>query len=221
MAWKSDGTLLITLGDRYDFKEKAQDPRNHFGVIVPITDEGDIPPDNPLADGGKGLPDVWSYGHRNIQGAAIHPTTSALWIHEHGPKGGDEINIPRAGRNYGWPIATYGIDYDDTIISEYTERPGTEQPIFYWRPSIAPSGMAFYTGSRFPNWRGDLFVGALAGRHLHRLELEGDHVQHNEMLLGGLKERIRDVRAGPDGYLYILTDSNEGRLLRLEPQETE
>jgi glucose/arabinose dehydrogenase len=152
-----------------------------------------------------------------MQGAALHPDTGKLWIHDHGARGGDEVNIPEAGKNYGWPIITYGRDYSFLPIGEGTSKPGLEQPIYHWDPSIAPSGMAFYTGDRFPAWRGDLFVGALAEQVLVRLELDGDKVTHEERLLGALGERIRDVRQGPDGLLWLLTDSPEGSILRLEP----
>jgi glucose/arabinose dehydrogenase len=147
----------------------------------------------------------------------MQPLTGAVWAHEHGPRGGDEVNVIRRGANYGWPAITYGIDYSGAIISDKTDAPGMEQPIVYWVPSIAPSGMAFYNGDKFPQWRGDLFVGALRGRHLRRLEMDGDKVIDQEVLLTDLGERIRDVRSGPDGYLYVLTDNRRGRLLRLEP----
>jgi glucose/arabinose dehydrogenase len=217
MVFDRDGYLFVSVGDRYDFRDEAQDPSNLYGTILRLRDDGGIPADNPFARGGAGRPEVWSWGHRNPQGAALHPRSGKPWFHEHGPKGGDEINIPRAGRNYGWPAATYGIDYDDTIISEHTALPGIEQPIWYWLPSIAPSGMAFYGGTAFPRWNGDLFVGAMAAKALVRLELDGERVLHEERLLTSLGERIRDVRTGPDGLLYLLTDSERGRLLRLEP----
>jgi glucose/arabinose dehydrogenase len=162
-------------------------------------------------------PEIWSYGHRNSQGAAINPQTGKLWEHEHGPRGGDEINIPEAGKNYGWPVIGYGIDYSGAKIHESTQRAGMEQPIKYWVPSIAPSGMAFYTGELFPAWRGSLFVGALAGQILVRLELKGDTVASEERLLRTLNERIRDVRTGPDGALWLATDNSAGRILRVAP----
>jgi glucose/arabinose dehydrogenase len=162
---------------------------------------------------------VWSYGHRNPQGAALHPATGALWLHEHGARGGDEVNIPRAGRNYGWPIIAYGRHYSGFRIGVGTRKEGLEQPIYFWDPSIAPSGMAFYTGEVFPEWQGNLLVGALKFRLLARLELEGEKVVGEERLLEDLGERIRDVRQGPDGYVYLLTDSKDGRILRLEPAE--
>jgi glucose/arabinose dehydrogenase len=176
-----------------------------------------VPKDNPFVGGSTTRPEIWSLGHRNMQGAAINPATGRLWTHEHGARGGDEINIPEAGKNYGWPIITYGRDYTMLSIGEGTAKPGLEQPIYYWDPSIAPSGMAFYTGDVFPAWRGDLFVGALAEQLLVRLKIDGSKITHEERLLGELGERIRDVRQGPDGRLWLLTDSPEGRVLRLEP----
>ncbi len=163
-------------------------------------------------------PEIFSVGHRNIQGAALHPVSGALWTHEHGPQGGDEINVVRQGLNYGWPVITYGVNYViGTRIGVGTARAGLEQPIHQWTPSIAPSGMAFYVGERFPGWRGNLFVGALKYQMLVRLELDGERVVHEERLLVGREGRIRDVRAGPDGFIYLLTDAPDGRLLRLEP----
>ena len=217
LLFADDGTLYITLGDRYSFKEEAQNPANHLGSIVRLNDDGSVPDDNPFVGRQDARPEIFSYGHRNVQGLALQRATGTLWAHEHGPQGGDEVNILRPGANYGWPAITYGIDYSGAIISEKTSAPGMEQPVVFWDPSIAPSGMAFYDGDRFPKWKGDLFVGALAHQHLRRLMIEGQRVVGQEELLGGLNERIRDVRNGPDGYLYVLTDSPSGRLLRLEP----
>jgi glucose/arabinose dehydrogenase len=177
-----------------------------------------VPDDNPWAGGGEGLPEIWSFGHRNVQGAAIHPETGALWAHEHGAQGGDEINVPQPGRNYGWPVITHGIDYDDSKIGVGTEKAGMEQPAYHWTPSIAPSGMAFYTGDAFPDWRGNLLVGSLKFGLLVRLELDGTRVVREERLLKGLGERIRDVRQGPDGLVYLLTDSRRGQILQVAPQ---
>ncbi len=211
------GKLYISLGDRRNYMQEAQKPASHLGSVIRVNDDGDIPQDNPFVGVEGTRPEIFSYGHRNVQGMALRPSDGTVWAHEHGPRGGDEVNILKSGANYGWPVITYGIDYSGAIISDKTEAPGMEQPVVYWDPSIAPSGMAFYDGDRFAQWQGDLFVGALAGRHLRRLELEGEQVVAQEELLGGLRERIRDVRAGPDGYLYLLTDSGNGRLLRLEP----
>jgi glucose/arabinose dehydrogenase len=211
-----DGTLYITTGDRYHMMEEAQNPRTHLGSIVRINDDGSIPKDNPFVNSKHHKPETFTYGHRNAQGIALRPLDNSIWSHEHGPRGGDEVNKLEAGNNYGWPTITYGVDYSGAIISDKTHAPGMEQPIVYWDPSIAPCGMTFYNGDKFPEWRGDLFVGALAKRHLRRLELRGDKVISQEVLLEGLG-RIRDVRSGPDGYLYVLTDSRNGQILRLEP----
>ena len=211
------GFLFISLGDRGSHMDEAQNPANHLGSVIRINRDGSIPEDNPfVGDQGK-KPEIWSYGHRNVQGMALHPETGVVWTHEHGPRGGDEVNILKRGANFGWPAITYGIDYSGSIISDKTEAPGMEQPITYWDPSIAPSGMAFYDGDKFPAWKGDLFVGALRGRHLRRIELDGEKVVEQEELLEDLKERIRDVRTGPDGLLYVLTDSSRGKVLRLAP----
>jgi glucose/arabinose dehydrogenase len=176
-----------------------------------------VPPDNPFVGRNDALPEIWSYGHRNAQGAALHPETGRYWTHEHGPRGGDEINIPQASKNYGWPVIGYGIDYSGARIHEATAKAGMEQPIYHWVPSIAPSGMAFYTGDLFPNWRGNLFVGALAAQALVRLELDGEKIVKEERLLRALGQRIRDVRTGPDGALWLLTDATNGRVLRVTP----
>jgi glucose/arabinose dehydrogenase len=212
-----DGNLFLTLGEHFTHRDEAQNLGNHLGKIVRVTPDGTVPPDNPFVGRKDAKPEIWSYGHRNEQGAALHPTTGRLWEHEHGPMGGDEVNIPLAGKNYGWPVIGYGIDYDGTKIHEATSKPGMEQPIKYWVPSIAPSGMAFYTGDLFAKWKGNLFVGALKAQLLVRLELDGEKVTKEERLLQDLRERIRDVRQGPDGALWLLTDSGNGRLLRLTP----
>ncbi len=213
-----DGTLFITLGERYQ-RERAQDLGTHFGKVIRINRDGSVPRDNPLLATVGARPEIWSYGHRNPQGATLHPVTGALWIHEHAARGGDEINLPEAGKNYGWPVINFGLDYSGAKIGETTAKAGMEQPLHYWDPSIAPSGMVFYTGDRYPTrpaWKGSLFIGALRGQMLVRLELKEGKVIREERLLTELGERIRDVRQGPDGYLYLLTDSANGRLLRLE-----
>ncbi len=217
LVFDREGHLFITLGDRGD-RMSAQDLSRHAGSLIRIFPDGQVPPDNPFVGRKNARPQIWSYGHRNMQGAALHPATGRLWTHEHGPQGGDELNIPEAGKNYGWPVITYGREYvTGRPIGEGTHKPGMEQPIYYWVPSIAPSGMAFYTGDRFPAWRGDLFIGSLKFRLLVRVRLDGDKVLHEERMLADALGRIRDVRQGPDGLLYLLTDADNGRLVRLRP----
>lgn len=211
------GLLYITLGDRGEM-ERAQRPGDHAGSVIRLHDDGRVPKDNPFAGKPGWKPEKFTLGHRNQQGAALHPATGLLWTHEHGPQGGDEVNVIRAGTNYGWPVITYGVNYGfGTKIGEGTQKAGLAQPVHYWVPSIAPAGMAFYTGERFPRWKGDLFVGALKDRMLVRLRLEGEKVVKEERLLKGVLGRVRDVRAAPDGYLYLLTDEDAGALIRLEP----
>jgi glucose/arabinose dehydrogenase len=211
------GFVYLTLGDRGE-RERAQRPDDHAGSVIRLHDDGRVPQDNPFAGKGGWKPEKFTLGNRNMQGAALHPQTGVLWTHEHGPQGGDEVNIMRAGANYGWPVITYGVNYGlGTKIGEGTHKPGMAQPVHYWVPSIAPSGMAFYTGERFPRWRGNLFVGALRDQMLVRLQLEGDKVVKEERLLQNVLGRIRDVRNGPDGFLYVLTDDSNGVLARLEP----
>ncbi|MCA3586003.1 MAG: PQQ-dependent sugar dehydrogenase [Methylocystis sp.] len=213
LVFDRTGALFVALGDRYALRNEAQNPANTLGKIVRIATDGSIPPGNPGREGW--LPAIWSIGHRNIQGAALHPVTGRLWTAEHGARGGDEINIPEAGKNYGWPVITYGRDYSGAKIGEGTHKPGMEQPIFYWDPSIAPSGMAFYTGDRFPEWKGNAFIGALAGQMVARLTLDGEKVVAEERLFVGMNKRIRDVRQGPDGFLYLLVDAADGEVLRV------
>jgi aldose sugar dehydrogenase len=214
LAIARDGHLFVTLGERFQ-RDKAQDVTTHYGKVVRLTLDGRVPSDNPKFSGAGAQPELWSIGHRNPQSAAIHPTTGKLWTVEHGARGGDEINVPLAGKNYGWPLITYGIDYSGSKIGSGPERDGLEQPVYYWDPSIAPSGMAFYTGKLMPAWTGNLFVGALAGQHLSRLILDGEKIIGEEKLLATLGERIRDVRQGPDEALYVATDHPQGRILRL------
>lgn len=220
LAFAPDGALFVTLGDRYSEKDRAQTLDNHFGKTIRIRPDGSVPADNPFVTTPGALPEIWSYGHRNLQGAAIHPETGALWTHEHGAMGGDEVNLDAPGRNYGWPVITWGINYNGMPIGEGTAKAGMEQPLTYWKPSIAPSGMAFYTGDRFPQWRGNLFVGSLKFGYLNRIELDGTRVVAQHRLLSEIGERIRCVRQGPDGLLYVTTDSPQGRILRLEPAAT-
>ncbi len=209
------GHLYASIGEGFNWLHEAQNPHSHFGKIIRLNLDGSVPDDNPFADGVDGAPEVWSYGHRNPQGLTLHPTTGVIWESEHGPKGGDEINILQKGGNYGWPKATFGMGYTGKVISEFTELPGMVDSVLHWVPSIAPSGLDFYEGEKFSNWNGDLFSGALAGKHLRRIELDGETEAGQERLLVALKEKIRDVRSGPDGFLYLLTKS--GKLLRLEP----
>lgn len=216
LTFARDGTLFVGLGERYR-RDEAQNLSNHLGKLLRIHPDGSVPRDNPFV-GRAGVPaEIYSYGHRNIQGMALHPETGALWLHEHGPQGGDEVNLPQPGRNYGWPVITYGIDYSGAKIGEGSAKPGMEQPLLHWTPSIAPAGMAFYAGDKIAAWRGHLFVGSLKFRSLHRLELDGARILREERLLTQVGENIRDVRSGPDGYLYLATDNPEGRILRLEP----
>lgn len=217
LVFDRDGNLFVTLGERFFLRDRAQDLRSHLGKVVRIRADGSVPPNNPYLNTRGALPEIWSIGHRNLQGAALHPQTGVLWTHEHGPQGGDEVNVDKPGRNYGWPVVTYGREYGSGArIGEGTERADIEPPVHYWVPSIAPSGMAFYTGDAFPKWKGSLFVGALRGQLLARLELDGDKVVREERLLTELGVRIRDVRQGPDGRLYLL-DESQGRVLRLDP----
>jgi glucose/arabinose dehydrogenase len=217
IVFDGHGFLYLTLGERGQM-DRAQRPDNHHGSVIRLHDDGRVPSDNPFVGKAGWKPEKLDLGHRNQQGAALDPRTGRLWTHEHGPQGGDEINVIRAGTNYGWPVITYGVNYGSgTKIGEGTAKPGMAQPIYYWVPSIAPSGMAFYTGDRFPKWKGNLFVGALAARALVRLELDGEKVVKEERLLNG-KLRIRDVRVGPDGLIYLLTDEDRGVLARLEPR---
>lgn len=213
------GHLYVTLGDRGE-RDRAQRLDDHRGKIVRLHDDGRIPRDNPFRDRPGARPEIFSFGNRNVQGAALHPSTGEVWAHEHGPQGGDEVNVIRAGQNYGWPAITFGREYGTGFrIGEGTSRPDVAPPIHVWIPSIAPSGMAFYTGDRFPGWRGSLLVGALVDRSLVRLELDGERVVREERLMRDVIGRIRDVRSGPDGYLYLLSDARNGVLARLEPVE--
>lgn len=216
MLMAPDGKLLITLGEKTIMQE-AQNRTNHLGSIIRVNPDGSVPRDNPFIGSRAIRPEIYTYGNRNIQGIALHPLGKEIWFHEHGPLGGDELNILKKGANYGWPLVTYGIDYNGDTISTKTAAPGIESPLLHWTPCIAPSGMLFYTGDRFPEWKGNLFIGSLVQFHLRRIVLEGKKVVRQQVLLGSFGERIRDVRQGPDGLLYLLTDSDNGRLLRIEP----
>ena len=217
LVFGRDGRLFVTLGDRFHHRERAQALDSHLGKVVRIEPDGGVPADNPLAGRADARGEIWSWGHRNVQGAALHPQTGELWTHEHGPQGGDEINRTRAGLNYGWPEVTYGREYvTGRKIGAGEAREGVEPPVLQFTPSIAPSGMAFYTGDVFPQWKGNLFVGALKFQLVARVVLEGDRVVHEERLFTELGRRIRDVRQGPDGHLWLV-DETEGRILRLDP----
>jgi aldose sugar dehydrogenase len=222
MVFGRDGYLYLTIGERQE-QERAQNGMLHGGKVLRLRDDGGVPPDNPFVGKEGFLPEIYSYGHRSPQGLAVHPETGAIWENEHGPLGGDEINIVLPGRNYGWPLVTYGKDYDGSTISELPSRPDLEAPYMYWVPSIAISGLSFYTGDAFPAWKGNAFVGSMmAGRirwtgHVQRLTFEKGQPIQREPILAELRQRIRDVRPGPDGLLYVLTDQNPGVLLRIEP----
>ena len=216
LVFARDGNLFITLGERNTERQSAQDLGTHLGKIVRITKDGKVPADNPFVGRDGAMPEIWSLGHRNVQGATLDPATGRLWAIDHGPRGGDEINLPEAGRNYGWPIITYGAEYSGPAIGEGTTKAGLEQPLYYWVPSIATSGMTFYTSDVHPEWKGNLFVGALAAKLVARLEIGADgKVKAEERFPVG--ERVRDIRQGPDGALYLVTDKDAGRLLRLTP----
>ena len=217
LLFDADGRLLITLGERGD-RPRAQNIGDHAGSVIRINDDGSVPADNPFVTTPGARPEIYTYGNRNVQGIALDPDSGRIWAHEHGPQGGDEVNILASGRNYGWPVITYGRNYVlGTKIGEGTHKQGMEQPLHYWTPSIAPSGMTLYTGNKFPAWRGNLFVGALKYRLLVRLEVRDKKIVHEERLMKDVLGRIRDVRTGPDGYIYVLTDHDDGVLARLEP----
>ena len=217
IVFDRQGFVYLTLGERGEM-QRAQRTDDHAGSVIRLHDDGRVPADNPFVGRAGWKPEKFDLGHRNQQGAALHPQTGLLWTHEHGPQGGDEINVIRPGLNHGWPVITYGVNYViGTKIGEGTAKEGMTQPLYYWVPSIAPSGMAFYTGDRFPKWKNDLFVGALKDRMLVRLKLDGEKVVKEERLLQGVLGRIRDVRVGPDGLIYLLTDESPGVLARLEP----
>lgn len=218
LVFDRDGYLFVSIGER-GRKENAQDLSNHAGTILRLHDDGRVPSDNPFVGRAGARPEIYAYGIRSPQGLAIHPATGELWETEHGPRGGDEINRIRPGRNYGWPVITYGIDYNGRKVSDLTAKAGMEQPLHYWVPSIATSGLAIYDADRFPAWRGSLFVGGLAGQHLARVRLDAGRPLEQEKLLDGRRQRIRDVRVGPDGYVYLLVDARSAPVLRLEPEE--
>ncbi|MCB1729467.1 MAG: PQQ-dependent sugar dehydrogenase [Halieaceae bacterium] len=215
MLFLPDGTLLLTTGEGFDYRDAAQDLHSELGKTLRIDADGGVPDGNPFGDGASER--IWTYGHRNPQGLALDEETQVVYLHEHGPRGGDELNAIVPGNNYGWPAITYGVDYSGAQISPFTAAEGMQQPLTYWVPSIAPSGMAWYGGERFPRWRGDLFVGALVDRDVKRIDLEDGLVAGEESLFSELDARIRDVRTGRDGYLYLLTDGPQGKLVRVGP----
>jgi aldose sugar dehydrogenase len=222
LVFDVQGHLFIGLGERSEeqFRTQAQDLNSHLGKVIRIHPDGSVPDDNPFVNRAGALPEIWSYGHRNIQGAAINPETGVLWINEHGPRGGDEINLPQAGRNYGWPVVSYGVNYDGTSVGMGKQRAEVmEDPLYHWTPVIGASGMLFYTGSAFPEWTGSLFNGGLVTKNIVRLELDGTRVVHEERLLGDLGQRIRSVIQGNEGDLYLLTDESDGEILRVTPAE--
>lgn len=222
LVFDREGYLYITVGDRGDSpnrgaEHRAQSRADHAGTTLRLHDDGRVPQDNPFVGQAGVLPEIYTWGNRNAQGMALHPQTGEVWQTEHGPRGGDELNVMRAGANYGWPVVSHGVNYSGAAFTERTEAPGMEPSVLHWTPSIATSGLAFYTGDVFPGWRGSVFTGALAGQHLRRVVLDGTRVVRQEELLTDYGQRIRDVRAGPDGHLYLLTDAPQGRLVRLEP----
>jgi aldose sugar dehydrogenase len=218
LVFARDGTLFVTMGDRNIGRDKVQSLDTDIGKIVRIDRDGNAPADNPYRGKPGARPELWSIGHRNVQGAALDPATGELWTNEHGPKGGDELNRTLGGRNYGWPLVTYGVEYSGLKVSDRQEAPGLESPVHYWVPSIATSGLAFYTGAAIPAWKGNVFVGGLASKELVRLEMRDGKVVHEERLFkDALGRRIRTVVNGPDGALYLLTDEPQGRVLRVVP----
>ncbi|PXX91571.1 glucose sorbosone dehydrogenase [Marinobacter vulgaris] len=218
LAWLPDNTLVLTLGDGFDYREQAQRRENHMGSIVRLNPDGSVPEDNPFAGSDRYRGEIYSYGHRNVQGLVYDSEKDRLIAHEHGPRGGDEINVIRAGANYGWPITTHGLDYTGARVTPFTEREGIEPPLLHWTPSIAPSGMTLYTGDLFPQWQGDLLVGGLVTRQVHRVSLESGEAREVGVLFGELGERIRDVQTGPGGAVYLLTDNADGRVLKVTPE---
>ncbi|HEY6363337.1 MAG TPA: PQQ-dependent sugar dehydrogenase [Candidatus Binatia bacterium] len=217
IVFRPDGTLFVTLGERFYHSERAQDLSATIGKVVRINPDGSAPPDNPFVNRAGVRPEIWSYGHRNVQAAALHPETGQLWTVEHGARGGDELNHPEAGKNYGWPVISYGTHYSFLKIGEGTAKPGMEQPVYYWDPVIAPSGMVVYTGDLFAGWKNNFLVGSLTPGGLVRLVMKDGKVAQEERYLGDLRERIRDVRQASDGSLYLLTDARNGQILRIIP----
>ena len=219
MLFRPDGTLLITLGDGFDYREQAQRLDNHLGTVIRVTDEGGVPADNPYANAADARPEIFSHGHRNVQGIVHDPDTDTLWAHEHGPRGGDELNILFPGSNYGWPVATHGVDYSGARITPHKTLPGMEDPIHVWTPAIAPAGLAQYRGDAFPELEGDLLIAGLVSRDIIRVHLDDLDVVETSRLFDDLDRRMRDVRVGPDGAIYLLTDHSDGELIRITPTD--
>ena len=217
IVFRRDGTIFVTTGERQQHRPMAQQLDAGLGKIMRINRDGTIPQDNPFVGRAGAQPEIWSYGHRNVQAAALDPATGELWTVEHGARGGDELNNPQPGRNYGWPVITYGIDYNGSRIGEGAVREGMEQPVYYWDPVIAPSGMAFYTGTAIPGWQGSILIGSLQGKGLVRLVMENGRVAREERHVQNLGARIRDVQQGPDGFVYLVTDSPDGEVIRVRP----
>ncbi len=217
MAQLADGSLLIGLGDGFEFREQAQNLASHLGKIVRVMPDGSVPPDNPFVGRAGALPEIYSLGHRNVQGLLYDPQTRGVYAHEHGPRGGDELNRIEPGRNYGWPIVTFGLDYNGAVVSPFTERAGLQAPLLQWTPSIAPAGVTLYRGDAFPAWRDSLFVSALAAREVRRVAFVDGSTGIQETLFTELRERLRDVRVAADGGLYLLTDAKNGKVLRVDP----
>ncbi|WP_339648189.1 PQQ-dependent sugar dehydrogenase [Halopseudomonas pelagia] len=217
IAFLPDNTLLLSLGDGFNYREESQKTSSHIGSIVRLNRDGSVPEDNPYVGQDGALPELYSIGHRNVQGLIYDAQGQRVLAHEHGPRGGDEINLVEPGKNYGWPKITFGVDYSGAVISPHTELPGLEQPLLHWTPSIAPAGFSLYRGELFPEWDGNLMVAALAGMEVRRVVLEGNEVVEQESLFGELESRFRDVRSGPDGALYLLTDAAQGKLLKVLP----
>ena len=218
LVFGRDGNLFVAMGDRFAYRDQAQNLAVTLGKIVRIQPDGGIPKDNPFVGREGARPEIWSYGHRNVQAAALHPESGQLWTVEHGARGGDELNQPQPGKNYGWPVITYGVDYSGAKIGEGTSKPGMEQPVYYWDPVIAPSGALFYTGNVFPQWKGNLLIGSLQPGLLVRLEMTAGRVSNESRYAGAdLSARIRDLQQGPDGAIYVITDDNNGKILRIEP----
>ncbi len=216
IAFDRDGLMYVTTGERYQMR-RAQDLGDLGGKVIRLRDDGSVPSDNPFVGRAGARPEIFSYGHRNPQGLAMNPDSGRMWLVEHGPRGGDELNLLTAGANYGWPLVTHGIDYSGAKISDHKSLPGLQDPVRVWVPSISPSGLCFYTGQRFPGWRGSVFTGALSNEALFRIELDGERYRGEERLLVDRLPYIRDVRQGPDGLLYVVTHANDGGLFRLEP----